>query len=193
VRFLDPARFLRLSHPAVDVLAALRHHKTVDHNRLVEGARERVTHLVAVRRQPLIDANRHIGTGLQVQVGRDRVVVRRRRIILLAALRRAIIRPIVRRILRSIVLALLAGRGRRRLIHLRIACLPGVGLSAHIRSLGIWRLIRRPGLAQSGRAGVRARKGRLEWLGRREAPMSAASPEPMLGTKDKIQSTHITA
>ena len=38
-----------------------------------------------------------------------------------------------------------------------------------------------PGLAQSGRAGVRARKGRLEWLGRREAPMSAASPEPMLG------------
>src|SRR5436305_1984096 len=36
-----------------------------------------------------------------------------------------------------------------------------------------------PGLAQSGRAGVRARKGRLEWLGRREAPMSAASPEPM--------------
>ena len=40
-----------------------------------------------------------------------------------------------------------------------------------------------PGLAQSGRAGVRARKGRLEWLGRREAPMSAASPEPMLGTE----------
>ena len=40
-----------------------------------------------------------------------------------------------------------------------------------------------PGLAQSGRAGVRARKGRLEWLGRREAPMSAASPEPMLGAK----------
>jgi hypothetical protein len=38
-----------------------------------------------------------------------------------------------------------------------------------------------PGLAQSGRAGVRARKGRLEWFGRREAPMSAASPEPMLG------------
>ena len=38
-----------------------------------------------------------------------------------------------------------------------------------------------PGLAQSGRAGVRAREGRLEWLGRREAPMSAASPEPMLG------------
>ena len=36
-----------------------------------------------------------------------------------------------------------------------------------------------PGLAQSGRAGVRARKGRLDWLGRREAPMSAASPEPM--------------
>ena len=42
-----------------------------------------------------------------------------------------------------------------------------------------------PGLAQSGRAGVRARKGRLEWLGRREAPMSAASPEPMLGAKDE--------
>ncbi len=42
-----------------------------------------------------------------------------------------------------------------------------------------------PGLAQSGRAGVRARKGRLEWLGRREAPMSAASPEPMLGAKVK--------
>ena len=40
-----------------------------------------------------------------------------------------------------------------------------------------------PGLAQSGRAGVRARKGRLEWSGRREAPMSAASPEPMLGAK----------
>ena len=40
-----------------------------------------------------------------------------------------------------------------------------------------------PGLAQSGRAGVRARKGRLEWLGRREAPMSAASPEPMLGAR----------
>ena len=39
-----------------------------------------------------------------------------------------------------------------------------------------------PGLAQSGRAGVRARKGRLDWLGRREAPMSAASPEPMLET-----------
>src|SRR5437588_734846 len=38
-----------------------------------------------------------------------------------------------------------------------------------------------PGLAQSGRAGVRARKGRLEWLGRREAPMSAASSEPMCG------------
>ena len=44
-----------------------------------------------------------------------------------------------------------------------------------------------PGLAQSGRAGVRARKGRLEWLGRREAPMSAASPEPMLGAKDQTR------
>ena len=41
-----------------------------------------------------------------------------------------------------------------------------------------------PGLAQSGRAGVRARKGRLDWLGRREAPMSAASPEPMSETSE---------
>src|SRR5436305_13997969 len=38
-----------------------------------------------------------------------------------------------------------------------------------------------PGLAQSGRAGVRARKGRLEWPGRREAPMSAAIARAYVG------------
>ena len=80
----------------------------------------------------------------------------------------------------------LIARNGRDLLQRLAACTAQPRGPAQTKTARITRAASDPGLAQSGRAGVRARKGQLEWFGRREAPMSAASPEPMLGSGRRL-------
>ena len=78
-RCLPRDRLSGFGHVSADSLAAFRDHDAVDNQRLREGGGESVARVVLVGRQPLVDAHRHKGAGLDGQMGRNgRAIILRR-------------------------------------------------------------------------------------------------------------------
>jgi len=76
-------RFLNFRYVAADGLARFSDDNAVYHERLDEGRRKWIAHLVFLRRKHLVDANREVGAGWNRQACRDGLLVLINRLLLL--------------------------------------------------------------------------------------------------------------